>query len=128
MKRKIISVALAVACLPFLLSVRSRAADEAELLALAAEAVAGGESYTVMASVASVLLNRTSSDDYPASVAAVIADAGIDISSVRASDRARRAALDALSGFDPTGGALRYYKGECAVGYKRLETDGWSFY
>jgi N-acetylmuramoyl-L-alanine amidase len=128
MRRNLISAALAIACLLSFFSVRARAADNAELLSLAAEAVAGGESYTVMVSVAAVLINRTESEKYPQSLAAVIADAGIDVSSVTVSDRARRAALDAIAGFDPTGGALRYSKSESRTGFKHLATDGWSFY
>ena len=128
MKRRFISVILTVACLFGLFTLRSRAADERDLLALATEAVAGGESYTVMASVASVLLNRAASDKYPDGIAAVIADAGIDLSGVIVTSRARRAAADAISGFDPTRGALGYCKGESFRGFVRLETDGWSFY
>lgn len=102
--------------------------EEVMLLASAAEAVAGGESYTVMAAFSSVMLNRVRNEDYPSSLAAVILDVGIDISAVKASPRAIRAARDALGGFDPTGGALHYSREEKELPKILLGVPGWSFY
>jgi spore germination cell wall hydrolase CwlJ-like protein len=102
--------------------------EEELLLASATEAVAGAESYTVMLSVASVLLNRLESDAYPVSLAAVISDAGIDISSAVPSERALQAARDAIGGFDPTGGALRYSRDAKDLPKVLLGTDSWCFY
>ena len=102
--------------------------EEVMLLASAAEAVAGGESYTVMAAFSSVLLNRVRNEDYPSSLAAVILDAGIDISAVKVSPRSIRAARDALGGFDPTGGALHYSREEKDSPKILLGVPGWSFY
>ncbi|MBQ2241962.1 MAG: cell wall hydrolase [Clostridia bacterium] len=98
------------------------------LLASAAEAVAGGESYTVMAAFSSVMLNRVRNENYPSSLAAVILDAGIDISAVKVSPRSIRAARDALGGFDPTGGALHYSREEKDSPKILLGVPGWSFY
>jgi N-acetylmuramoyl-L-alanine amidase len=102
--------------------------EEELLLASATEAVAGAESYTVMLSVASVLLNRLESDAYPVSLAAVISDAGIDISSAVSSERALQAARDAIGGFDPTGGALHYSRDAKDLPKVLLGTDSWCFY
>ncbi len=102
--------------------------EEVLLLASAAEAVAGGESYTVMAAFSSVMINRMQDEGYPSSLAAVISDAGIDISAVEASPRAIRAARDALGGFDPTGGALHYSREEKEYPKLLLGVPGWSFY
>ncbi len=102
--------------------------EEVLLLASAAEAVAGGESYTVMLSVSSVLLNRVRDEAYPLSLAAVISDAGIDISAIEVSQRAIHAARDAIGGFDPTGGALHYTRVVNDLPVILLGTDSWSFY
>lgn len=112
----------------FLICPVSAESEEVLLLASAAEAVAGGESYTVMAAFSSVMLNRMRDEDYPSSLAAVISDAGIDISAVEASARAIRAARDALGGFDPTGGALHYSREEKELPEILLGVPGWSFY
>lgn len=100
---------------------------DVRLLACAIENAAGGESYTVMVSLGAVLLNRLSDESYPSSLAAVIADAGIDISVSEPSSRALRAAADAVGGFDPTCGALHYEVGEYD-GEVALATDSWFFY
>ena len=112
----------------FLICPVSAESEEVLLLASAAEAVAGGESYTVMAAFSSVMLNRMRDEDYPSSLAAVISDAGIDISVVEVSPRAIRAARDALGGFDPTGGALHYSREEKELPEILLGVPGWSFY
>ena len=128
MKMKLISVLLICVCFVGLITIEAGACDKSELLTLAVEAVAPDESYTVMVSVASVLLNRVESEQYPMSLAAVIADAGIDISAVTPSLRARSAARDAISGFDPTAGALFYSKGKADPPFIRLKTCAWCFY
>ena len=102
--------------------------EEVLLLAYAAEAVAGGESYTVMLAVSSVLLNRVRDEAYPSSLAAIISDAGIDLSAVEVSQRAIHAARDALGGFDPTGGALHYSHDAKEISEILLGIDSWSFY
>lgn len=127
MKRKIM-LAILIICLVCTCSVRVYAADERMLLAKAVEAAALDESYTVMVALASVLLNRVDADEYPASIAAVISDAEIDISGITPSTQALRAARDAIDGFDPTGGALEYSQGEADPPFVRLKTDEWCFY
>lgn len=97
-------------------------------LARAVEAAARGESYTVMVSIASVLLNRVSSRCYPESLAAVIADAGLELSLNEPEAQALRAARDAMGGFDPTSGALNYSRSASAEHPILLFVDGWSFY
>ncbi len=130
MKIRFLCVILSVSALlmPLSLPVSASESEERELLALAAESAASGESYTVMAALASVLVNRMKSSSYPDSLAAVISDAGIDISSAVPSKQALRAASDALGGFDPTSGALRYSREGVGGVPILLETDGWSFY
>ena len=102
--------------------------EDVILLASAAEAVAGGESYTVMLALSNVLLNRLKSDAYPSSLAAVISDAGIDISAAVPSARALHAARDAVGGFDPTGGALSYSRDAKDLPVILLGADSWCFY
>jgi spore germination cell wall hydrolase CwlJ-like protein len=102
--------------------------EEVLLLASAAEAVAGGESYTVMLAVSSVLLNRVRDEAYPSSLAAVISDAGIDISAIEVSQRAIHAARDAIGRFDPTGGALHYSRDMKDMPEILLGTGSWNFY
>ncbi len=102
--------------------------EEVLLLASAAESLAGGESYTVMLALSSVMLNRLRDEAYPSSLAAVISDAEIDISGAEVSQRALRAARDALGGFDPTGGALHYSRDEKDLPEVLLGVPGWSFY
>ncbi len=128
MKNKILCIALSL-ILMLTLSFHSNAASEDEiLLARAVEAVAHDESYTVMASIASVLLNRMTSDSYPGSLGAVISDAGIDISAAEPTEQACRAARDAIGGFDPTSGSLGYSKSVISDFPVLLFVDGWSFY
>ena len=128
MKIKKICFIFAWVLVLFLICPVSAESEEVLLLASAAEAVAGGESYTVMAAISSVMLNRMRDEDYPSSLAAVISDAGIDISTVEASARAIRAARDALGGFDPTGGALHYTQDDKDLPKILLGVPGWSFY
>lgn len=130
MKIKIvcISLSLLAAMAPLVLLTEAAGRENIDLLAAAIEAVAPEGSYAVQASVASVLINRLKASSYPSSLAAVISDAGIDISSSIPSSRAIRAARDALDGFDPTSGALNYSSGEVKDIPILLGTDGWSFY
>ncbi len=128
MKIKMICCAVTFLALATALTPAARAEEiDVHLLACAIENASRGESYTVMVSVGAVLLNRLTSESYPSSLGAVIADAGIDISESEPSARALRAASDAVGGFDPTGGALHYKNGEYD-GEVALATDSWSFY
>ena len=106
--------------------------EETVLLAQAIESAAHDESYTVMLAVASVFVNRMNDSAYPDSLGAVIADSGIVPVSEAPSSSALRAASDALRGFDPTSGALRYERTDKTPQEKsqgiKLGTDGWIFY
>lgn len=128
MKTKMICIAAAVFIIATVLTPAARAEEtDLRLLAYAIENAARGESYTVMVSIGAVLLNRLTDGSYPSSLAAVIADAGIDISECEPSPRAMRAASDAAGGFDPTSGALHYVNGKYE-GKAALATDSWCFY
>lgn len=128
MNIKMICLAVSLLLLATALTPAARAEEtDIRLLARAIENAACGESYTVMVSLGAVLLNRLADESYPSSLAAVIADAGIDISVSEPSSRALRAAADAAGGFDPTCGALRYKNGEYR-GKVALATDSWFFY
>ncbi len=85
------------------------------LLAKVIAAEARGENYTGQVAVGAVVLNRVDSSSFPDTVAGVIYQAGA-FSAVRDSNwsvspdaTSRKAAQDAINGWDPSGGALYYY-------------------
>ena len=85
------------------------------LLAKVIAAEARGESYTGQVAVGAVVLNRVYSSSFPDTVSGVVYQAGA-FSAVRDSNwsvapdaTSRKAAQDALNGWDPSGGALYYY-------------------
>ena len=85
------------------------------LLARAIYGEARGESYTGQVAVGAVVLNRVDSSSFPDTVSGVIYQAGA-FSAVRDSNwsvspdaTSRKAAQDAINGWDPSGGALYYY-------------------
>jgi N-acetylmuramoyl-L-alanine amidase len=93
--------------------------DELMLLARAIHAEARGESFTGKVAVGAVILNRVSSPQFPDSIKEVIlqrnkhtvqftpvADGSINLAP---DEEAVNAALEALKGTDPTGGALFFY-------------------
>lgn len=89
--------------------------DEVELLARAITGEARGEPYIGQVAVGAVILNRVRSPKFPNSIAGVIyqpsaftavADGQINMA---ATAEARRAARDALNGWDPTYGCIYYY-------------------
>ena len=86
------------------------------LLARMIAAEARGEPYVGQVAVGAVILNRVRHPSFPNSIAGVIyqprAFSAIDDGQWQKTpitDSARRAAQDALSGWDPTGGAIYYY-------------------
>lgn len=86
------------------------------LLARMIAAEARGEPYVGQVAVGAVILNRVRHPSFPNSVAGVIYQAGAFTSisdgqwaGVTVTAECRRAAQDALSGWDPTGGAIYYY-------------------
>ena len=85
------------------------------LLARIIGAEARGESYTGQVAVGAVVLNRVRHSSFPDSIAGVVYQSGA-FSAVRDSnwnvppdDTAKKAARDAINGWDPTGGAIYYY-------------------
>lgn len=88
---------------------------DVNLLAKIISAEARGESYTGQVAVGAVVLNRVSSSSFPDTVSGVVYQRGA-FDAVRDSNwtkpvaaSARKAAQDAINGWDPTGGALYYY-------------------
>lgn len=85
------------------------------LLAKLINAEARGESYTGQVAVGAVVLNRVKHSSFPDSISGVIYQSGA-FSSVNSSnwyatvsDSAKKAARDALNGWDPSGGAIYFY-------------------
>ena len=90
-------------------------ASDVELLARLIHGEARGEPYVGMVAVGAVVLNRVKSSKFPNTIAGVIyqsgafdavADGQINLTP---GEQSRRAARDALNGWDPTGGCLYYY-------------------
>ena len=89
--------------------------SDVELLARLIHGEARGEPYVGMVAVGAVVLNRVRSSRFPNTLAGVIYQAGaFDAVSdgqinLTPNEQSRRAARDALNGWDPTGGCLYYY-------------------
>ena len=85
------------------------------LLSKLVYAEARGESYKGQVAVAAVVLNRVASASFPNTISGVIYQSGafscVSNGSINntPNSTAIRAALDALNGWDPTGGCLYYY-------------------
>ena len=85
------------------------------LLSRLVYAEARGESYKGQVAVAAVVLNRVDSASFPNTISGVIFQSGaftcVSNGSINNTpdSTAIRAALDALNGWDPTGGCLYYY-------------------
>lgn len=95
--------------------------DELQLLARAVYSEARGEPYTGQVAVAAVIMNRLKSPEFPDTIAGVIfqprAFTAVDDGQfwLQPNATAYRAALDALRGWDPTGGALYYFNPDTAT-------------
>ena len=89
--------------------------SDVELLAKVISAEARGESYEGQVAVGAVILNRVKHPSFPDSLSGVIYQNGafscVNDSNWYAAvaDSAKRAAVDALNGWDPSGGAIYYY-------------------
>lgn len=85
------------------------------LLAKLIAAEARGENYRGQVAVGAVVLNRVSHASFPDSISGVIYQRGAfdcvqDANwNVAPTDTAKKAATEALNGWDPTGGAIYYY-------------------
>ena len=102
-------------------SAASSYAGEVELLARLIHGEARGEPYVGMVAVGAVVLNRVKSSSFPNTIAGVVYQAGaFDAVSdgqinLTPNEQSRRAARDALNGWDPTGGCLYYYNPSTAT-------------
>ena len=90
--------------------------DDFTLLCRMISAEARGEPYTGQVAVGAVILNRVNHPSFPNTVAGVLFQPGAfspvadgQFYRVTITDSARRAAQDALNGWDPTGGAIYFY-------------------
>ena len=90
--------------------------DDFTLLCRMISAEARGEPYTGQVAVGAVILNRVRHPSFPNTVAGVLFQPGAfspvadgQFYRVTITDSARRAAQDALNGWDPTGGAIYFY-------------------
>ncbi len=88
---------------------------DVQLLGKVISAEARGESYEGQVAVGAVVLNRVAHSSFPDSISGVVYQAGA-FSCVYdsnwyqpISETSRKAATDALNGWDPTGGAIYYY-------------------
>ena len=85
------------------------------LLAKVIEGEARGESYTGQVAIGAVILNRVEHSSFPNSISGVVYQSGAfdcvyDSNwSVEPSATAKKAAQDAINGWDPSGGAIYYY-------------------
>lgn len=89
--------------------------NDVYLLAKVIAAEARGESYTGQVAVGAVVLNRVEHSSFPDSIPGVVYQSGafscVNDSNwnVAPNDTSKKAAQDAINGWDPSGGALYYY-------------------
>ena len=89
--------------------------SDVELLAKVISAEARGESYEGQVAVGAVILNRVKHPSFPDSISGVVYQKGafscVNDSNWYAAvaDSSKRAAIDALNGWDPSGGAVYYF-------------------
>ncbi|WP_020063136.1 spore cortex-lytic enzyme [Bacillus sp. 123MFChir2] len=95
--------------------------NDIKILANAVYGESRGEPYIGQVAVAAVILNRVSSASFPNTVAGVIyepraftavADGQINLTP---NETAKKAVLDAINGWDPSGGALYYFNPDTAT-------------
>ena len=97
--------------------------NESELLARIVHAEAKGEPYIGQVAVAAVILNRIDNPDFPNTLAGVIYQPGAFEpvmngtinQDVPKDASARKAAREALNGYDPTGGCLYFFNPDTAT-------------
>lgn len=93
----------------------SFSSNDIYLLAKVIEAEARGETYIGQVAVGAVILNRVEHSSFPDSISGVVYQAGAfdcvyDSNwSVEPSSTAKKAAQDAINGWDPTSGSIYYY-------------------
>ena len=97
--------------------------NESELLSRIVHAEAKGEPYIGQVAVAAVILNRIDNPDFPNTLAGVIYQPGAFEpvmngtinQDVPQNASARKAAQEALNGYDPTGGCLYFFNPSTAT-------------
>lgn len=95
--------------------------NEISLLARIISAESRGEPYMGQVAVGAVILNRVEHPSFPDTIAGVVYQKGafscVDDGQINepVSETSRKAALDAMNGWDPTGGAIYYYNPEKAT-------------
>ena len=99
----------------------TNSSSDLNLLARLVYAEARGEPYTGQVAVASVVLNRVKSSSFPNSVAGVIYQSGAfsvvndGQINLTPNQTARKAAQDAINGWDPSYGAIYYFNPNTAT-------------
>ena len=95
--------------------------NDMDMLARMISAEARGEPYTGQVAVGAVILNRVEHSSFPNSISGVLYQNGAFDAlkdgqfSKAATDSAKRAARDAMNGWDPSGGAIYYYNPKTAT-------------
>lgn len=95
--------------------------NDIRLMANAVHGEARGESYVGQVAVAAVILNRIDSPSFPNTVSGVIFEpqAFTAVSDgqiwLTPNEQAKKAVIDAINGWDPTGGALYYFNPDTAT-------------
>ena len=95
--------------------------NDIRLMANAVYGEARGEPYEGQVAVAAVILNRVKSPNFPDTVSGVIFQPGAFTAVsdgqiwLTPNDTARKAVIDAINGWDPTGGCLYYFNPETAT-------------
>lgn len=99
----------------------SVSSSDLNLLAKAVYAEARGEVYQGQVAIAAVILNRVKSSSFPNTIAGVIYQPGAFTAvsdgqiNLTPNDTARKAAQDALNGWDPTYGCIYYFNPNTAT-------------
>ena len=125
MKKKFIFLLIIFTFFLFYLSLAQNSTGnvDTELLSRIIYAEAKGEPYIGQVAVGAVILNRIESPDFPNTLSGVIyqplafepiANGSIN-QAVPQDAEARRAASDALNGYDPTGGCLYFFNPDTAT-------------
>ena len=96
----------------------STSTNDVNLLARVIYGEARGEPYTGQVAIGAVVLNRVRSSSFPNTIAGVLYQPGAFTAlvdgqfSLEPEESAKRAAVDAMNGWDPSGGAIYYYNPE----------------
>jgi N-acetylmuramoyl-L-alanine amidase len=95
--------------------------SDIQLMANAVYGESRGEPYTGQVAVAAVILNRVQSASFPSTVAGVIYEPGAFTAvadgqiNLTPNETAKKAVIDAINGWDPTGEAIYYFNPDTAT-------------